>query len=98
VADIKGVFAGLNTRLRRFKGFWREEFHERVEQKTPVLSGEMQRSWYSEEKRTDIEIGNFAEHASHVEYGTIHMAPRAPLRRTLMEANEISRIAIERAK
>lgn len=98
MAEISGVFADLNTRLRKFKNEWAMEFTERVQARTPVLSGEMQRSWGITQTATDLEIYNTAEHASFVEWGTVHMAPRAPLRTTLQEKDEIAEIAAQRSK
>jgi hypothetical protein len=95
--EIDKVFAGINTRLRRFKQEVGMETMSRTKQRTPVVSGEMQAGWGFEMKATDIEIYNVSDHAEYVEYGTEHMAPRAPLRTTLLEMDDIMKVALERA-
>lgn len=91
--EIDGVFAGLDTKLRKFKQAWGMEFLERVKQKTPVISGKLQNSWGFTEKATDLEIYNVADYAKFVEYGTLHMAPRGMMRTTLLEADSITKAA-----
>lgn len=98
MSDIAGVFVKLNTRLRRFKQEFGMEFKQRLEDKTPVMTGEMRDGWGFEMKQSDIEIYNTAPHASFVEYGTEKMTPRAPLRRTLLEKDDIAQVAANRSK
>ena len=66
--EIDKVFAGLDTRLRKFKQEFGMEVVERVKQRTPVVTGEMQAGWGFEMKATDIEIYNVSDHAAYVEY------------------------------
>jgi hypothetical protein len=98
MAIIQNVFAGLNTRLRKFKSEFGVEFMERVKEKTPVITGRLQNGWGFTMKQTDIEIWNVQDYASYVEYGTPKMAPRGMLRRTLLESQDIAKVAMERAK
>ena len=99
MAEIEKVFAGLNTRLRKFKREFGMEFKERVEARTPVgETGRLKRGWGFQEKQNDIEIYNVVEYASYVEYGTPRMEPRGMLRATLLEANDIAQVAAERSK
>jgi hypothetical protein len=95
--EIEGVFAGLDTKLRKFKSQWGVEFMERVKARTPVDSGHLQASWGFTMLATDIEIYNVADYASYVEYGTPHMAPRGMMRTTMLEADQISEVAAEKA-
>ncbi len=95
--EIDKVFAGLNTKLRRFKSEFGMEFVERVEARTPVISGILQSGWGFTSKATDIEIWNLREYASYVEYGTPKMAPRGMLRATILECEDIAEVAAERA-
>ena len=97
MSEIDKVFLGLNTRLKNFRREFGMELIERVKQRTPVLTGEMQRGWGFEMRKDDIEIYNVAPHSAYVEYGTPNMAPRAPLRTTLLEAEDIAKVAAERA-
>lgn len=96
--EIEKVFVGLDTRLRRFKEEFGVEFLERVRQRTPVETGKLQRGWGFTMKQSDIAIWNIQDYAAYVEYGTPHMAPRGMLRTTLLEKEEIARVAAERSK
>ena len=96
--DIDKFTAGLKTRLRRFKEEFGVEFLERVRQRTPVQSGALQKGWGFRQKQDDIEIWNVEPYAAYVEYGTDKMEPRAMLRTTLLEKEEIAAIAIQRSK
>jgi len=95
--EIDGVFLDLKTTLRNFKREFGMEFLERVKAKTPVRTGHLQNSWGFTETKTDIEIYNTAEYAEYVEYGTERMEPRAMLRATLLEREQIAEVAAERA-
>jgi HK97 gp10 family phage protein len=95
--EIEGVFAGLNTKLRKFKQEVGMEFTERVKARTPVKTGHLQNSWGITYKATDIEIYNTQDYCSFVEFGTPHMAPRAMLRTTIAEMDQICEVAAERA-
>jgi hypothetical protein len=98
VSEINKVFAGLNTRLRKFKQEFGMEFVERVKQRTPVVSGALQGGWGFQTKQSDIEIYNTKDYASFVEHGTDKMAPRGMLRTTMLEAEDIAKVAAERSK
>jgi hypothetical protein len=97
MAEIDKVFLDLNTRLRKFKREFGSEFTQRVAEKTPVKTGALQGGWGFVEKQDDIEVYNTKDYASHVEYGTPHMAPRGMLRRTLLEKDEIAEVAAQKA-
>ena len=98
MAEIDKVMAGLDTRLRKFKREWGVEFLERVKARTPVITGRLQRGWGFEEKAKDISIYNVVDYASFVEYGTDRMEPRAMMRTTLLEKDDITKVALERTK
>ena len=95
--EIDRVFAGLNTRLRKFKEEVGVETIARAMQRTPVLTGEMKRSWGFTQKQPDIEFWNVSDHSHFVEFGTPKMAPRAPLRTTLLEMPQIVVVAKRKA-
>jgi HK97 gp10 family phage protein len=97
MSDIDKVFAELDTGLRKFKREWGIEFQERVQRRTPVVTGNLQKSWGFTEKAKDVEIWNLADYASYVEYGTPHQAPQAMMRTTLEEKEQISEVAAQRA-
>ena len=95
--EIDKLFAGLDTKLRKFKREFGVETIERAKRRTPVVSGEMQRGWGFTERAKDIEFYNVSDHAAYVEFGTPKMAPRAPMRTTLLEADDIAKVAKEKA-
>lgn len=88
----------LDTRLKRFKQEFGMEFTERVQQKTPVRSGHLQKMWGFTIKAKDIEVWNAAPYASFVENGTPEMEPHRMLARTVLEKDEITELAIQRSK
>lgn len=96
--EIDQVFTNLKTRLRLYKREFGMEVLERTRARTPVVTGEMKAGWGFTEKATELEFWNVSDHSAYVEFGTPTQAPQAPLRRTLLEANEITQIAAERAK
>lgn len=96
-AEIDKVFAGLDTKLLKFKEEYGVEFVRRVRDKTPVKTGHLQASWGFERKATDIEIYNVADYAGYIEYGTEHIPPVGMMRATLEEANQIAEVAAEKA-
>lgn len=87
----------LNTRLRNFKKEWALEFLERVRARTPVLTGALKDGWGFNMKQQSIDIWNTQDYAGYVEYGTEKMAPRAMLRTTLLESEQIAQVAKERS-
>lgn len=97
MAEISKVFAGLDTRLRKFKQEFGIEFKRRVEARTPVDTGALQRGWGFTPTATDIEVYNVMPYASWVEYGTPKMAPRGMLRATVMESEAIAEVARKNA-
>lgn len=96
--EIDATFAGLNTRLRKFKQFFGEEFMERVKQRTPVVTGALRNSWGFTMRQDDIEIWSTSPYSDFVENGTETMAPRGMLRTTLLEKDDIARVAIEKSQ
>lgn len=97
IHEIEGVFAQLDTGLKKFKEEWGMEFLERVKQKTPVRTGHLQNSWGFTMKAQDIEIYNTMPYAVAVEYGNEHMAPRAMMQTTLLESEQITKVAKQKA-
>jgi hypothetical protein len=87
--EIDGVFAGLDTKLRKFRQEVGMEVRERVEQRTPVVTGELQNGWGFDLNGNDIRFWNVAPYSFWVEYGTEQMAPRGMLRTTLLELPDI---------
>ena len=87
----------LDTKLRRFKEEFGVELLERTRARTPVKSGALKGGWGFTNKKTSIEIYNTQEYAAYVEFGTDKMAPRAMLRTSLLEADQIIEVAKEKA-
>ena len=82
--------------LASFKQEFADEFRERVSARTPVDSGNLQKSWDAAVLRDSIEISNGARYAAYIEYGTVHIPPVGMLRTTVLEAEDIARTAAER--
>lgn len=99
-ASPDDVFAGLNTRLKKFKQAWAAEFTERLQKKYypghGYITGDLQRGWGVIYRATDLEFYNTKEYASYVEYGTIYMAPQGQLRATKLEHEQISEAAAKK--
>lgn len=98
MAEIDNVFFDLKTRLRKFPNEFGQEFLARVRERTPVITGKLQRDWGYQTKAGVVEVYNIAEYAGYVEYGTEKMAPRGMLRTTALESDDIAAIALERSK
>ena len=95
--DIDAVFVNLGTRLRRFKQEFAVEMLERIRARTPVETGALKGGWGQTQRQEGFDIWNTQDYAGYVEYGTIHMAPRGMIRTTLMEKEDIAKVAKERA-
>ena len=95
--EIDGIFAGLDTSLRKFKREFGVELLERVKARTPVDTGHLQNSWGFTEKARDIEIYNTKDYAAYVEYGSEHNRPVGMLSTTLLEAEQIAAVARQKA-
>lgn len=87
----------LQTKLRKFKREFGMEFKYRVEQKTPVRTGALKRGWHLVVKDTSIELSNTKDYMTYVENGTPKMAPHKMVGTTLLEYDDITKIAKERA-
>lgn len=87
----------VKTLLRKFRQEVGKETVARVKQRTPVITGTLQEGWEYQLKEKDVEIRNKVPYASYVERGTSKMEPRAMLRTTLAEMDQIVEVASERA-
>lgn len=96
--EIDKFSVSLNTRSRKFIEEFGIELTRRTAEKTPVLTGLMQKSWGFTKKQQGIEVYNTAPYSYWVEFGTEKMAPRAPLRTTLLEHEAIAKVALERTE
>lgn len=94
--EIDNVFAGLDTKLKKFKSEFGVELIDRVRQRTPVITGALRDGWGFTNKATDISIWNTEDYAAFVEYGTVHMEPRGMLRTTLLEKDQIAEVAAKK--
>lgn len=95
--EIDRFFVELDTKLVKFKREFASETAKRVEDRTPVVTGALKAGWLTSITQTGFNISNIREYAAYVEYGTPDMAPRAMLRTTLLEADQIAQVAKERA-
>ncbi|MDP4299926.1 hypothetical protein [Leptothrix discophora] len=90
------LFIDLETRARKFITEWSLEFKERVEDKTPVVTGNLKNGYFIVNKQSGFEFSNIEEYFGYVENGTLHFAPRRMVGRTLLEAEDISQVAMEK--
>lgn len=95
--EIDRMFIDLDTRLVKFKQEFAMEFQSRVEERTPVLTGALKKGWLTKLTQTGFTISNIQPYASYVENGTEKMAPRAMIATTLVEKDQIAKIAKEKA-
>ena len=99
MADVNGqVFFRVRQSLDFFIDEFETEFLKRVEDRTPVDTGHLQNSWAIASDADSIVINNDAEYASYVEHGTSRMAGAHMLAVTLSERENISQLAVRRAK
>jgi hypothetical protein len=94
--ELKDVLVDLNTRLRKFKQAYAEELLARTERRTPVDTGALRAGWGVTMKQEGFEIYNTKEYAAYVEYGTPEQPPKAMLRTSLAEGEQIAEIAIRK--
>ena len=103
MADIKVKVNGgsidqflidFEVKLEKFMSEFGIEFYSRLRRRTPVDTGRLKNSWGMQVKETGVEIWNETPYAAYVEFGTPKMAPRAMLRTTTEEAEEIAEIAL----
>lgn len=97
MSRITKQFQGLKTNLRKFRHEYSKELLDRVKARTPVITGTLRDGWEYELSQKDVAVRNRVPYASFVEYGTEKMEPRAMLRTTAAEGEEIARVAAERA-
>lgn len=97
MAEISGVVVDLQTRLRKFKREWGIEYMRRVIPKTPRRTGALQGGYGFDEKKESIELYNTKDYATHIEFGTAHIAPVGMMRATFLEGDEISEVAAKNA-
>ena len=95
--EISKIFVDLETGLRRFKQEWAMEALARIESRTPIDTGALQRGWGQTQRATGFDIWNTKDYAAYVEFGTPHHAPVGMISTTLVEADQISTIAKQRA-
>ncbi len=95
--EIDKLYVGLDTKLRKFKQEFASEFVQRVEERTPVDTGKLKAGWVTKQTQTGFEISNTQPYAGYVENGTDKMAPRLMIATTLVEKDQITEIAKERA-
>lgn len=90
--EIDRLFIDLETRLVKYKQEYAIEFQQRVEERTPVLTGALKRGWLNKLTRTGFTISNIQPYASYVENGTEKMAPRGMIATTLLEKDQIAQV------
>jgi prolyl oligopeptidase PreP (S9A serine peptidase family) len=93
----ESVFIDLKTRLRKFKTEFAIEFKTRIEDKTPVRSGDLKAGYFIQQKQEGFEISNTKDYFQHVNNGTPTQRPQRMLERTMQEANSIAEIAANKA-
>lgn len=96
--DVQAIFSGLQEACELFKVEFMDEFLTRVQERTPVDTGFLQKNWEAAVQGDLIIISNDAPYAGYIEYGTPRIAPFAMLGQTVAEADVIAEIAAEAAK
>ena len=94
--ELKDVLVDLNSRLRRFNQAYAEELLARTERRTPVDTGALQAGWGVAMRQNGFDIYNTKDYAAYVEYGTPHQPPKAMLRTSLAESEQIADVAARR--
>lgn len=89
-------FDAINEKLQRFIAEFQGEFVSRVENRTPVQSGNLRNNWVTTSTQGGFELTNRMEYASAVEFGTSKMEPRGMIRTTLEEAEVIAEAALRK--
>ena len=90
--------ASFNKKLTKMKKEFQKEFLRRVADKTPVRTGLLQASWYWDNSNKDLPVfSNKQPYAQYVEFGTEHMRPVMMVGTTIKEADDILKIAAEKA-
>jgi hypothetical protein len=95
--EIDKFSVELETHLRKFKEQFGIELLERTRARTPVRTGNLRDGWGFKLKDTSIEVYNTQPYATYVEYGTDKIAPRAMLRTSIAESDDIAKIAVQKA-
>jgi hypothetical protein len=95
--EIDQFFVDLKTNLRKFKQEFAMEFQQRVEQRSPVRTGALQKGWVTDQKQTGFTLSNVQPYAGFVEWGTEHMAPVGMVATTLLEKEQIAAVAKQKA-
>jgi hypothetical protein len=102
---IKGLdeFRMKITQLKKLPQAFADEFVKRVANRTPVLTGQLKESWDMKVKPGVLELSNTAKneegmpYAAYVEFGTWKMAPVLMISTTLLEKNDILKVAKKNA-
>lgn len=97
MAGVKETFDNIDKNLDKFQEEFLSEFLSRVERRTPRVTGRLADSWTGKVAKNKLTVTNPTEYASFIEYGTIYIAPRAMLRTTAAEADQIAEIAAKKA-
>jgi hypothetical protein len=88
----------LLTVTTEFKDEFMTEFLQRVKRRTPVITGNLQRSWEGEVTASELVVKNSADYAGWVESGTSRMEPRRMLALTVLESDAIAQIAAQKVR
>lgn len=97
MSGIKEVCDTFIDALEKVPEEFAKEFKTRVEDRTPVRTGTLKRGWNIEPTSTGVSIVNDVEYSSFVEYGTYKMEGRFMMTSTMLEADQILEIAVQRA-
>jgi len=101
--QINDLFVSLETNLRRFPREVMSETVQRIEGRTPVLTGNLKAGWIGEKTKDGFLISNIAtneqgqHYASYIEHGTEKMRAQPMIAPTLLEMDQITKVAAERS-
>lgn len=96
MSTVKVDLSTMNAVSEQFLQQFMEEFKRRVEEKTPVQTGALRDGWrLTQQGQSEAVLTNTEDYAAAVEYGTVKMEPRAMVRRTIEEREDIAREVLQ---
>jgi hypothetical protein len=91
------VIFSFDRRMDDFKQEFLAEFKHRVEERTPVRTGAAKAGYYWDAEGPEATLFNKMYYVEYLEYGTIYMYPRAMVQTTMLEIDDIMKVASVRA-
>jgi hypothetical protein len=88
----------FNKKLDQMKLEFQKEFLKRVQDKTPIRSGNMHAGWFWDNEDPNLPVfSNAMYYAIYVENGTEHQRPQMMVATTVLEGPDILKVAAKAA-